>query len=427
MEKANGFKILQTPWQLFLVYCLITTVGVLTGTIPQNMVGAFAISMLLGEVTFFIADKTPIFNKYAGGIMGCILGGSALTFFGVLNEETVTLLRTFALQWGFMDFIVVTLIAGSVLGMNRRTIASAGLRYFIAIFGCIITCFAITSVVGILLGYGFNNTIIMIAAPILSAADATALSMIYSEAYGVNIDIFLSQLNAVGALGNIIAIFFGALSLQIAKKFPKLSGEGVLMEGVDESLDEAEINFKPTLHHLGAGMLVAFVLFIAARILSSIVPQVHYYAFMILLAIACKVLRILPREVELAANYWYKFIGANLIKAVLFCVGAALINFQILIDTITDPVVFILIFTAVASCALGAAVFGLFVKFKAIESALTAGLCMANAGGGGDIATLGAANRMELMPFAAISSRIGGAIIVVLMGFLTQILPYIPQ
>ncbi len=62
----------------------------------------------------------------------------------------------------------------------------------------------------------------------------------------------------------------------------------------------------------------------------------------------------------------------------------------------------------------GAAIVGKFVGFYPVESGLTAGLCMSNMGGTGDVAVLSAANRMELMPFAQISSRLGGAIILLL-------------
>ena len=62
----------------------------------------------------------------------------------------------------------------------------------------------------------------------------------------------------------------------------------------------------------------------------------------------------------------------------------------------------------------GAALVGRLVGFYPVEAGITAGLCMSNMGGTGDVAVLSAADRMELMPFAQISSRLGGAIILLL-------------
>jgi Na+/citrate or Na+/malate symporter len=67
---------------------------------------------------------------------------------------------------------------------------------------------------------------------------------------------------------------------------------------------------------------------------------------------------------------------------------------------------------------LGAALLGKAVGFYPIESAISAGLCMANMGGTGDVAVLSASKRMQLMPFAQIASRLGGAIILLLAGLI---------
>ena len=52
------------------------------------------------------------------------------------------------------------------------------------------------------------------------------------------------------------------------------------------------------------------------------------------------------------------------------------------------------------------------MKMYPVESAIVTG-CHSGLGGTGDVAILSASNRMELMPFAQISTRLGGAAMVV--------------
>ena len=68
----------------------------------------------------------------------------------------------------------------------------------------------------------------------------------------------------------------------------------------------------------------------------------------------------------------------------------------------------------VIGAILGSAIVGYFVGFYPVDAAITAGLCMANRGGSGDLAVLGAAKRMELISFAQISSRLGGGLMLII-------------
>lgn len=86
-----------------------------------------------------------------------------------------------------------------------------------------------------------------------------------------------------------------------------------------------------------------------------------------------------------------------------------------------DPASIFVIFSIVLGAALGAGLIANFVRCYPVEGALAGGLCMANAGGAGDLQVLSAARRLSLYPYAQISSRIGGALMLVLASYLFEL------
>ena len=79
---------------------------------------------------------------------------------------------------------------------------------------------------------------------------------------------------------------------------------------------------------------------------------------------------------------------------------------------------FIIIILGILGALIGAMVFGRLVGLYPMETGVTAGLCCCNIGGSGDIAVLSAAKRMNLLAFASISTRIGGALMVIWISML---------
>lgn len=76
----------------------------------------------------------------------------------------------------------------------------------------------------------------------------------------------------------------------------------------------------------------------------------------------------------------------------------------------------------ILTVALVSGLLGKLVGFYPIESSITAGLCTNSMGGTGNIAVLSAANRMELIPFAQMATRLGGAMVLITSSFLIQLL-----
>jgi Na+/citrate or Na+/malate symporter len=225
------------------------------------------------------------------------------------------------------------------------------------------------------------------------------------------------------AMGNAMAIVAGGLLNRLGKKKPALTGEGELIIGSSNRQQQADIKETRaaiSLEMLGKGLLFAVTFFVLGRIIGKFVPSIHSYAWMIIAVAIAKVTGIVPAEYEESAYQWFQFIMKNLTPTLLVGIGVAYTNLQQVIDAFTLQYV-LLVGVTVLGAIIGSGVVGRLVGFYPIESSITAGLCMANMGGTGDVAVLSAADRMDLMPFAQISSRIGGAFMLILASFLIRL------
>ena len=91
----------------------------------------------------------------------------------------------------------------------------------------------------------------------------------------------------------------------------------------------------------------------------------------------------------------------------LFAIGVSLTPWDKLVAAFTLPYLITIVSTVVAMMTTGFFV-GRSLKMYPIDTAIVTA-CHSGQGGTGDVAILTAANRMQLMPFAQIATRIGGA------------------
>src|SRR6202043_3093236 len=123
--------------------------------------------------------------------------------------------------------------------------------------------------------------------------------------------------------------------------------------------------------------------------------------------------RAVPPSLQLAGQTVYKFFSTAVTYPLLFAIGVSLTPWETLVAALTPANIAVIVVTVATLMATGFVVGRLLGMFP-IETAIV-NACHSGQGGTGDIAILTAANRLELMPFAQIATRIGGAITVTLV------------
>ncbi|MGE4283213.1 MAG: 2-hydroxycarboxylate transporter family protein [Clostridia bacterium] len=428
LQEKPGLKIMGISLPMFTILTVVVLIATYMEVLPKGMIGAFPLMIVIGAIFNEIGDRTPIVKDYlGGGPIVIIFGSAALLTYGVLPKASGDIMINFMKGEGFLDFYIAALICGSILGMNRKLLIKASVRYLPAILGGLVASLALVGVVGGMIGFGFKEAILYIGIPIMGGgmgAGAVPLSKIFGEALNQDVTQMLSVMIPAVALGNAMAIVAAGLLDKFGKAKPAFSGEGNLLrdeniakQDLEEQKEEAAV---PTEYGLmGIGLLVATTFFAFGAILAKFIP-IHSYALMIISVALCKAFGIIPKKYETGAFQWFRFIMVGLTPTLLVGIGVAYTDLPQIISSLT-PQYILLVFCTIVGAIAGSGLVGALIGFYPIESAITAGLCMANMGGTGDVAVLSAAKRMKLMPFAQISSRLGGAFILILATFLLRL------
>ena len=419
LTKVKG-TIFNIPIVWFLVILSITLLAMYTGNLPAGMVGAILIMMILGEFFGWIGDNTPILKSYlGGGAILSIFGSAFLVHMNLMPEETTGMITDFMQAGGFLNFYIAALITGSILGIDSKILLKVGSRFAIPLLAGVTTAILIGGIAGILVGDGFIKTILIIVLPTLGGGMGTGgipMSQLYADVLGNEPSYYISLLVPAIALANLFAIVIASILNAIGKKYPHLTGNGVMMPGLH--LEKKKTDY--TISQMGIGLISGLLFFVISQMLGEIIP-LHPFALMIILLTIIKITGILPKVIVDGANAWYQFVVNNWTFAILVGIGITFTDLNIIINALTLEFV-IVVGSIVIGAALSAGFVGKLVGFYPIEAAITSGLGMANMGGTGDVSVLAAAKRMDLMPFNQISSTLGAALILFLANIFANLL-----
>ena len=409
---------------MYLGITALVFITMYLGILPGGMIGAFAIMMVFGGLFNVIGNNMPIVKTYlGGGAIVCIFASAFLVYFGIIPEKVVENVNSFMNSVGFLNFYIAALITGSILGMNRKLLLKAAVRFLPVALCAMTVAILAVGLVGAVTGYGFSDAVMYVAIPMMGGgmgAGVVPLSGMYAEALGQDASVLISRMIPASTLGNVSAIVGAGLLAKIGEMKPALTGNGQLMRKSDDSMKEVVEN-KPDFQMMGIGLILAMTYYNLGTGVGKMIPAVHAYAWMFILVALSKAAGFVPEKFEKAAQQWSQFVMKNWTSALLVGIGISMIDLGAVISAFS-PLYMLLVLVVVGFVSIGAALGGQLVGFYPVESAITAGLCTTNMGGTGDIAVLSAAKRMELLPFAQIATRICGALILIVASILSKVL-----
>ena len=409
------------PLWLYLV-CLALTLGCMYAeVIPQKMIPALLVLMVLGEGLAALGNTIPVIKTYFGGSVMCVVGGALVAYAGLIPEQTHETLSLFINDSGFLVFYIAALITGSLFNVDRGLLLRATVKILPVAMCSVAVGIGLSGLFGVLLGDGFWEGILYIGVPMTSGgmtAGTLPLSEIFSNALGVEASQVLTRMAPATVLGNVTAIVLGGVLNNVGRNRPSITGYGTLVNDGKEVKKPDPV--EPTLMNLFTGMILSFVFYQMGALIHHFADVLPTYACMIFCVVTVKCLGIMPKDMEDAARVWGQFAIKAWTYACLAGIGFVLIDLDTILQTLT-PLYLVAVVSIVCAITLTAAVLGKLVGFYPLESAIAAGMCTTNMGGSGNVAVLSSSQRMELLPFAQIVTRSCGALMLTIGGILVQI------
>ncbi len=421
-------------WQavICILLCLIPMYLTVQGKDGPKMVqsttmaGTLAICFGLAVIFNEIGERVPIWNTYiGGGLLATFFGVAVLKQFNLVPEAGLDAINSFISDdANFLEMFIIMLIIGSVLSLDRDILLRSFAGYIPAILGGLLAATILGGITGAIFGIPFSDTLIKYTLPIMgggNGAGAVPLSQIYEQVTGDAAANYYSFAIIVLTIANIFCIIASAALNALGEKVPSLTGDKkTLIRGAEElARDDEKIKTDNT--DLSGALLLAFACFSVGILMSSVIlpkiagAPIHKYAYMIIFVVILAATGLVPARVRAGAKRLQSFFSGQLGIIIMVGMGADF-NLGELFKAVA-PSNIIMALMIVIGAIIGSAGVGYLVGFYPIDSAITAGLCMANRGGNGDLACLGAADRMDLIAYSQLSSRLGGGIVLIIASF----------
>jgi CCS family citrate carrier protein len=406
------------PLPVYLILAVLIAILVQEGEIKPDGPTMIAVLVMGGFTCAEIGKRLPILRNIGAGAIFATFIPSALVYYKFVPPQMEKAIIDFTKFTNFLYIYIATIIVGSILGMDRDVLIKGFLKIFAPLALGSLAAGIVGTLVGTMLGIGAYKTFFFIVVPIMAGGvgeGAIPLSIGYAAILGTQQGVMFAQVLPPVMLGSLTAIVLSGTLNFVGKKYPHLTGNGRLQpDGEEIKSSDAQVKAEAARGQIdpatvGAAGLTAITLYLLGVMAHHLVGLPAPVA-MLFLAVFAKLASAVSPQLQAGGFVVYKFVQVSMTYPLLFAIGVALTPWKELMAAFTLVNLITIISTVGTLMTVGFFV-GRALKMYPIETAIV-NACHSGQGGTGDVAILTAADRMALMPFAQIATRIGGALTV---------------
>lgn len=405
------------PWPVYLL--LLGVLGGLaaTGKMRGDLPTGIALVAVGGFACAELAARLPLLKHIGAASIFAAFIPSCLVYYGWIPEPMVKAVTVFTKSTNFLYLFIAAIIVGSILSMDRRVLVRGFIKIFVPLAAGSVLAALVGVAVGSVLGLGARHTLFFVVIPIMAGGvgeGAIPLSTGYAAILHQGQGALFAQVVSAAMMGNIAAILLSGLLSFAGRKYPHLTGNGRLQPGeavleAGDGASERTPSRIPDMATLAAAGITAITFYLVGQLTQQWfgwpAPVV-----MLFLAVAAQLARAVSPTLQAGAAGVFKFFSTAVTYPLMFAISVASTPWP----EVTSAFHWANIVTALATVGTLVAVgfvVGRWMKLYPIDMAIV-NACHSGLGGTGDVAILTAADRMALMPFSQIATRIGGAITV---------------
>ena len=411
----DTWKIGVIPLPLFVLSGVLIAIECLNGRLSSDIVVMIATLAFFGFACGEFGKRLPVIGKLGAAAICATFIPSAMVYYGLLPDVVVESTTKFYKSTNILYLYICCIIVGSIMSMNRTTLIQGFLRIFFPMLCGEIVGMLVGMGVGLALGLEPFQIFFFIILPIMAGGvgeGAIPLSIGYAAILNMDQGVALGKVLPMVMLGSLTAIVISGCLNQLGKRYPHLTGEGQLMPAGKETSADIPDNAQSApltsdVTTFASGVLLAVLLYMVGMLGNKLIGLPAPVG-MLFVAVFIKLIHGVSPQMLAGSQVVYKFFQTSVTYPILFAVGVAITPWQELVNAFTLSNLLIIISTVISLVATGFFV-GKKLGMYPIDVAIIS-CCQSGQGGTGDVAILTAGNRMVLMPFAQIATRIGGAI-----------------